>query len=998
MKRNLLALIVLVAALCTSVGFSCGPSSSFAPAFEQTEDAGLASVPVRPRVWWQHEALAVVPFGAVFGNGSDPTVYAIVSTGQSLGLGQNSFAVNTSAIMSNVMMVNSQCRNWNPATVYPKGTVICPRDPLDAGLFVEDASTNPCTASATEPTWARATIGAVAADNTCSWINIGYGGDASVPYQWLDPDASTLSLVPMLEPEREIGTGFAYPNNLTGGEPLTGAMLRMLAVTRGGVWAPHTVGQVGQKRTVIAKGGTGNAYQASINEIVAYHRHLVRDYVGAGYGYKVAGVVLTHGEADATTDTVAQYASYLLQAQSDYQTDAFAETGQAGTLYLYATQQASIGSGVLIIGSTAQAVLERAIAFGSKIVFVGPRYQYEYTGDLTHMREAGYMRMGDKNAEAINQTLNGSVWTGLVPSQISVAGANITITYAGGIGALQFDPNMPDWHMSGTYSDAGQGGSLLGWNGSRCHGFEIFKAAGTVQGCVSATISGNQVILVANSTDIGKVGYAAVADATAPIAGAQIRGGTLCDHDAFVGSTQPQFTVGTTSGSPTITCSTVGNCDHLTGLWDLISGSGIPANTVIKDKSGGTGTMTMSANATATASVTATITRNQANYAAMFQAQTGDPSACTATDFQAATASMVSRIHCTGFIGATTAGSSIPKVWIANSGGGSVITELTVTYISSTVLEVSGIPSLAGGSYDLQLQNPFGSIVTFTNAFTSQSTDTMASIWGLSLRGNGTPADVVGSPATAWNDRAGFACNLSAFAGSTGLTVNASDANFNNKKTVTGNGTNDDMQCLSFPGATSATDGIMMILAARLLSTTAARVLIQYGGNQQEFQRNGGNAKFIAGSSPNVTWTGTDPLNTTAAWYGFDPGGTGTQSASISINNGTFVAGTGASRSNTTTSSTLSVFSRASASIPTNVAIAEWAFIGYPAGTTVASLASKLTRTQTMFHTNYGLTVSPSGALIVWQPWAMGLGLVAAALRRRRSENDNARREGKRAA
>jgi hypothetical protein len=902
---------------------------------------------------------AVVPFGGMQ-VASAPVAFTIwPGNGQSLLIGFQANGLLGGSFGSNVKLADSKCVFWNPNTSYPKGTVMCPADPLDAGLFIQDASSSPCTSiNAAEPGWSR-TVGAVTADNSCSWITL-QGGDAAVAFDWTNADSGTLSIVPFTQPDRTLntaggGSSYVYPNNIFGETPLDG-FLEQISLLSGGVHAQTVAGQGGAAYSTLKQGGTGNAYAAMINEARAYNRRAAA-YFGAGTIVKAGGVIWIQGEANAT-DTPATYAAHLAELQSNAETDLKAETGQSGTVYLFASPQTAISGSMLFFapGST-QGVLDAATKFGSKTIYAGSKYALEIAGDGTHMVASSYRRVGIKLAEIANDVSHGGTGAGLWPVTITGSGTTWTATYNVPHGCLQWDLNVPNPHQTGTYSDTTAGGAGRGW--SLGHGFEAYKAAGTIQGVTASIATCTTVTLTTFTSDVGYFGYGMVADASAPCTACCVRNGQLADQDTFVGYDAETLTCTTTSGSNRISCSDTTGINNRRSLYDSVTGSGIPAGAAIGTRAGGSGTVDLvaagaAANATASATVPLSFHYNMLNYGAQFQVQIGAPASVVCSDITPSVTGQQSRCSGTNFIGSTAVGAAIPNVWVAS--GGSNIAQLTVSYVSSTVLELVGsMPSLSAGLYDIVVENPYNVPVTFTNAINATSTPTAASILNLACRGNWRPSGIVGSPATSWTDSCGFGQTLSAFAGSAGLVVTATSANFNNAKTVTFNGSNDDMQVTGFPQVATAGDPVMMILVARLLNTTNARVL--FGTNnagQLEFQRNATNARWI-GAGPLSTWTGTDPLNTNVAWYGWSPGGSGSQQAAISINNGSFVLGTAATINSTALTATLSLGSRVSASIPTNFETPEALFVSWPAGTTLASRATQVTATQSMFHTNYGL-------------------------------------------
>jgi hypothetical protein len=169
------------------------------------------------------------------------------------------------------------------------------------------------------------------------------------------PDSGAWTLIPLIAPERvELYDGAApsaqYPYNI-GGETPDIAMADALSSMMGGSeFLCTNAGQGGVGFSVIGKGGTGNAYQSLLNEATVA--------TGKNVGYGGGINLLTHGEADAA-GAAGTYSAWLVEYQSQLQTDVSAITSQTRALPLILSQQ----NAYPVVGSGAnQSALEQLLA------------------------------------------------------------------------------------------------------------------------------------------------------------------------------------------------------------------------------------------------------------------------------------------------------------------------------------------------------------------------------------------------------------------------------------------------------------------------------------------------------------------------------------------------------------------------------------------------------------------------------------------------------------
>jgi hypothetical protein len=405
-----------------------------------------------------------------------------------------------------------------------------------------------------------------------------YPIDGAATAQW--------KLVPLVEPVRQAvsldagGPGYGdwqYPDNIWvyndsyGETPHSGMAntLSTLWAARGMgdyVTAHSVVGWSGHCLTDIDKEGTGRAYPASLSETRVFKK--LADAAGRTYG--VGGIVLTHGECDASLGT--SYAAGLYQLWQDYDADIKAITGQSRDVVLFASQESSVAAGY---GGSAVQLWQAGNDHPGQIVCTGPKYAYGYVGGL-HMPAAGYERVGEKYAEVFDHVVNGGVaWKPLGPNHVARSGAVIT---------LDFDvPNPPlvwDSHLKPPHQTMN-----TAW--AQGQGFEVVDAAMNQVAIASATIQGSSVVLTlaqapAQGTAL-TVAYALTPDATGDQGGADAgMHGLLRDSDEFVGYSNETIAVNVTSGSTTLT-STMPNAFARRATRDIVSGSGVPADTIAAD-------------------------------------------------------------------------------------------------------------------------------------------------------------------------------------------------------------------------------------------------------------------------------------------------------------------------------------------------------------------------------------------------------------------------------
>lgn len=359
----------------------------------------------------------------------------------------------------------------------------------------------------------------------------------------LDPGAPGLALVPLLEPLRAFATTYpsAYPANIYGETPHTAMASQISSLAQrelGRVFrSVHSVvGENGQPMSVIEKGAaelvmgatsTGRAYVATLFEAAVIAR-LAREQ---GLTYGVGAVIVTHGEADASSPS---YASELIQLRQDYEQDLRMITGQAEDVSMIVSQQHAVPEAAGSRSASTQAQWRVGVERPGELVCSGPKYQYAYAADGVHLVTLGYQLLGEKYGQVYYERLvRGRDWQPLQPVEVSRSGDVVSVRWHVPVAPLVFDSNLPAPHEASEWA-AGRGFEV--WQNDRRVSIE------------SVEIAGDRVDITC-AEEIGAgytLGYAATA-AAVPRPGGTRRWGQLRDSDPFVGATtrqpQPNFAV-----------------------------------------------------------------------------------------------------------------------------------------------------------------------------------------------------------------------------------------------------------------------------------------------------------------------------------------------------------------------------------------------------------------------------------------------------------------------
>lgn len=344
----------------------------------------------------------------------------------------------------------------------------------------------------------------------------------------LDPNDAELSIVPLVEPLRTPTATCCsqpYPTNIYGESyhTMMGSQLSWLSLRdlqKDLVTVHIEAGRSATSMNGIRKDGTSNSYAASLFEVAAISRLAAE----AGATYRVAAVMLTHGEADAAS---AIYEDRLVQLQADYETDVKAITGQPGSIPMIVSQQTVANRDGRPLSTLAQ--LAACNEHPDKIICSGPRYQYAHNLDHLHLSALQYERMGAKYAQVFHEAVVlGKAWQPLQPVSVSREQDVITLDFYVPVPPLAWDETLGFPHLT----------NHTAWANGR--GFEAEDALGEVP-ISDVVISGNSVQIklarLPNTTELAPlyVRYAMSQDAVAWSGGVSTgRMGQLHDSDPFL--------------------------------------------------------------------------------------------------------------------------------------------------------------------------------------------------------------------------------------------------------------------------------------------------------------------------------------------------------------------------------------------------------------------------------------------------------------------------------
>jgi hypothetical protein len=210
---------------------------------------------------------------------------------------------------------------------------------------------------------------------------------------------------------------------------------------------------------------------------------------------------------------------------NNYNQDLPPLTGQTFAIPMLLSQQHSNPTNGGSISAATIGQWKIGVDHPGQIICTGPKYQYSYVSDFTHLIDKDYERLGEKDAEVYYQrVVLGKNWQPLQPTGVQRGGNIIIVTFNVPNPPLAWDTTLPAPHQT----------SNTAW--SQGKGFELI-AGGTPLTIGSVTIVDNtvQITVSGNVPASGvTVAYALTSD-SAPRANGTIRWGLLHDSDPFVG-------------------------------------------------------------------------------------------------------------------------------------------------------------------------------------------------------------------------------------------------------------------------------------------------------------------------------------------------------------------------------------------------------------------------------------------------------------------------------
>ncbi|MDA3926622.1 MAG: hypothetical protein PF904_18200 [Kiritimatiellae bacterium] len=200
--------------------------------------------------------------------------------------------------------------------------------------------------------------------------------------------------------------------------------------------------------SVVARNGIGGAPYSSIKKgTSAYNKaltqvanaqaeaaRLVRDY-------QVAAITTIHGESDHQNGNGEFYDDYLIEWQSDYNSDAKALTGQTNNIPMFLCQMSShtmYNSTTSVVPSAQLWVSENS----EWHTLVAPKYFLTYS-DGVHLTAASYRHLGEYYGKAMKRVfVDKEEWIPLSPRKIFMNGSVITVDFIVPAGSIAIDTTL----------------------------------------------------------------------------------------------------------------------------------------------------------------------------------------------------------------------------------------------------------------------------------------------------------------------------------------------------------------------------------------------------------------------------------------------------------------------------------------------------------------------------------------------------------------------------
>ncbi len=283
------------------------------------------------------------------------------------------------------------------------------------------------------------------ADAGSVYGNLALVDDAGEEAGYHDPASLSIYFEPnRVNPIRPSSPGptFTYPFNIVGDTGLERFQDQLTVLARAAGWAGYLTVQdvTGENGTPLSGLDVGTIpFDAGCFSAAA--TSAVAGRLGKTSG--VAGIVWTHGETDAAGHNFL-YGGQLVTFRNNWEAAMALRTGQntnpdAGgrPIRLFLTAEGSAPYSQL--GQSIANQFWFAALADPRIVYVGPRYQYDslYAGDGVHM--TNYKPMMEKSAQVYFAEEQGQVWKPLWPTAFSRASNVVTLTFNVPTPPLVFD-------------------------------------------------------------------------------------------------------------------------------------------------------------------------------------------------------------------------------------------------------------------------------------------------------------------------------------------------------------------------------------------------------------------------------------------------------------------------------------------------------------------------------------------------------------------------------
>lgn len=300
--------------------------------------------------------------------------------------------------------------------------------------------------------------------------------DSSSTYDITAPNASTLSLIPLIQPMRTLLGSAPYPQNIAG-QPCDISVANGLSrVARQAMIFLSVVGQSGQPYSYWGPSGSGSSYAASLYEMRVAKR------LATTLGAKNPGLLMVDilaGEADEFNSSyAANLQTYYTQVNADAVT--IYGSGQK-TVPIVQSQQNSFPAGFSNTENISALQQLKASLVNPNILLPCPKYWGPYA-DGIHFTD--YRRLGAYHLRAYLSWLKTGAWNGLWPTTVSRLENVVTIGFNVPVAPLVFDDTaLGD---NGNSLLPHQTGGFAGpWSGG--HGFEAYDTLPNITSLTNTT-------------------------------------------------------------------------------------------------------------------------------------------------------------------------------------------------------------------------------------------------------------------------------------------------------------------------------------------------------------------------------------------------------------------------------------------------------------------------------------------------------------------------------